>query len=221
MNNTILKSIAVGFLATVGMSLPNISQAAGRMTSTQAFALFQSCQTAAETVHTIMWCAVVDREGKTLLVKATDTGESPSSSMRTDAWRASIEIALGKAYTAVSVSSDRAALTSADIGRFASETPLQNPDALFGIGNTNPYRALTGIVSLAPDDSIHQNHHNIVTFGGGIPIYSCDSSSPYYHKLLGAIGVSGDTVTNERQVAEAAIVFAGFGTNPLGAGCKK
>lgn len=190
MNNMTWKQIGVGLLAAAAVASPNVGHAAGRMTSGQAALLFRSCKTAAETIGTIMWCAVVDREGKTLLIKATDTGEAPSASMVTDAWRASIEIALGKAYTAVSVSSDRDALTSADVGRFASETPLQDPNSLFGIGNTNLYRALTGNASLAPDDSMNQNHHGIVTFGGGIPIYSCDSFSPHYHKLLGAIGVN-------------------------------
>lgn len=53
-----------------------------------------------------MWCAVVDREGILLLIRATDTGESPAKVMTTDAWRVSIEIAAAKAFTAVSTSSN-------------------------------------------------------------------------------------------------------------------
>ena len=63
-----------------------------------------------------MWCAVLNREGETLLIKATDTGESPGPNLQTDAWRASIEIAEAKAYTALSVSSNDLALDSRTVG---------------------------------------------------------------------------------------------------------
>jgi hypothetical protein len=49
-----------------------------------------------------MWCAVVDREGKLLLILATDTEGSPQNPRGSDIWRGSIEIAIAKAYTAVS-----------------------------------------------------------------------------------------------------------------------
>ena len=68
-----------------------------------------------------MWCAVLDREGKTLLIKATDTGESPGPNLTTDAWRASIEIAEAKAYTALSVSSNDLALDSKTVGLLARQ----------------------------------------------------------------------------------------------------
>lgn len=174
-------------------------------------ALFSACQTASSAAASgvgattvVMWCAVVDREGTLLDERATDTGEQPSATMNTDAWRASIEIASAKAFTAVSVSSDRQALTSANVG--AASQPGQ---ALWGVGNTNPYRTNSGNTNLTPDDNIGKKHHGIVTFGGGVPIYDCSN-----HKLLGAVGVSGDAVSVDSSVATSTVTSAGYCTTP-------
>jgi len=131
-----------------------------------------------------MWCAVLDREGKTLLIKATDTGESPGPNLTTDAWRASIEIAEAKAYTALSVSSNDLALDSKTVGLLARQDGPGSTASvdigtnagvapLFGLGNTNPFRPGTGDPSLHPDDQTGLKHHGIVTFAGGQPVYSC------------------------------------------------
>lgn len=177
-------------------------------------ALFSACQNAANSTEAgnaerlqtplAMWCAVVDREGKLLDERASDTGEKASANMNTDAWRASIEIAAAKAYTAVSVSSDRLALTSEDVGELS-----QPGQPLWGIGNTNPYRPGEGNDNLKPDDSIGKKHHGIVTFGGGVPIYDCSSK-----KLLGAVGVSGDAVPVDIAVATDTVTAAGYCTKP-------
>jgi uncharacterized protein GlcG (DUF336 family) len=177
-------------------------------------ALFSACQNAANSTEAdnsdrlqtplAMWCAVVDREGKLLDERATDTGERASADMNTDAWRASIEIAAAKAYTAVSVSSDRLALTSEDVGNLS-----QPGQPLWGVGNTNPYRPGEGNENLKPDDSIGKKHHGIVTFGGGVPIYDCTSK-----KLLGAVGVSGDAVPVDIAVATDTVTAAGYCTKP-------
>jgi len=176
--------------------------------------LFAQCQKAASSEPsktgrakgTIMWCAIVDREGLLREIKATDTGERPFSGkvLKTDAWRASIEIAIAKAYTAVSVSSNEQALTSEDVGK--SSQPGAD---LWGIGNTNPYRELTGKDDLKPDDFIGKKHHGMVTFGGGVPIYDCKS-----HKLIGAVGVSGDAVSADIAVATDTVKNAGYSDSP-------
>jgi uncharacterized protein GlcG (DUF336 family) len=177
-------------------------------------ALFSACQNAANSTEAgnperlqtplAMWCAVVDREGKLLDERASDTGEKASANMNTDAWRASIEIAAAKAYTAVSVSSDRLALTSEDVGNLS-----QPGQPLWGVGNTNPYRPGEGNDNLKPDDSIGKKHHGIVTFGGGVPVYDCSSK-----KLLGAVGVSGDAVPVDIAVATDTVIAAGYCTKP-------
>ena len=72
-------------------------------------ALFTACQTTAAATpsalrgagkNTKMWCAVVDREGQLMLIKATGTGGKPTAPAGSDAWRGSIEIAIAKAFTA-------------------------------------------------------------------------------------------------------------------------
>jgi uncharacterized protein GlcG (DUF336 family) len=158
-----------------------------------------------------MWCAVLDREGQTLLIEATDTGESPGPNLKTDAWRASIEIAEAKAYTALSVSSNDLALDSRTVGLAArtdgggSGTPGtdKGPAPLFGIGNTNPFRPGIGDPSLSPDDNTGLKHHGIVTFAGGQPVYNCNT-----HKLVGGVGVSGDGVDEDDTVAKGAVTGA-------------
>jgi uncharacterized protein GlcG (DUF336 family) len=210
------------------------ASAAG-LTSTDAANIFSACVTKANAEPsapalragktTKMWCAVLDGEGQTLLIKATDTSESPGPNLLTDAWRASIEIAEAKAYTALSVSSNDMALSSFDVGLAARPdgggdlTMVghdKGPAPLFGIGNTNPFRIPAGSPGLAPDDLAGLKHHGIVTFAGGQPVYSCST-----HQLLGGVGVSGDGVDEDDTVAKGAVTGAGFGLDPKGTGCKK
>lgn len=190
------------------------------LTEENADAIFTACQAAAlaeaspvfrpTRSHTVMWCAVVDREGELLLIKATDTGEDPfeDDGLDTDAWRGSIEIAIAKAYTSLAFSNEETAVTSRAIGELARpDDPSGGP--LFGIGNTNPYRPLTGSRDLRPDDRLSRKHHGIVTFPGGVPVYNCQSGI-----LLGAVGVSGDGVEEDEDVAEGAVTGAGFCLSP-------
>ena len=191
------------------------------LTTKQASTIFDHCQEVAaktpsplrHTPGTKMWCAVVDREGELLLIKATDTGGTPAAPGGSDAWRGSIEIAIAKAYTAVAFSSNDLALDSKTIGLLARpDGPGSNAAAaigtnagvasLFGIGNTNPFRPLTGIG--AGDDRTGKRHHGIVTFAGGQPVYGCGGV------LLGAVGVSGDGVDQDDAVAKGAVTGAGF-----------
>ncbi len=215
MKNKLSTTVILGSVMALG-SISTAFAAAG-LTNAQAEAIFAACQNAAAAEispirgggkHTIMWCAVLNREGITKLIKATDTGESPKKDMDTDAWRASIEIAIAKAFTAVSVSSNDAALTSRQVGN-ASFLPPDNPGTLWGIGNTNLYRPLTGNKNLNPDDPTGKKHHGIVTFPGGVPVYDCESN-----KLVGGVGVSGDTVDADENVAEGAVTGAGFCLTP-------
>lgn len=168
---------------------------------------------------TKMWCAVVDREGQTLAITNTDKNGTPSAPGGSDAWRGSIEIALAKAYTAVAFSSNDQALDTFTLGLLTRTDGLGVPgkpkvghDAgvapLWGIGNSNPYRPVNG-ASLGGDDGVNQYHHGIITFAGGQPVYDCSS-----HSLLGAVGVSGDGVDQDNDVAKAAVLNAGFCLTP-------
>lgn len=90
-----------------------------------------------------------------------------------DAWLGSIAIARAKAFTALAFSSDENALTTRSLH------PLTQPGGpLWNIGNSN--RADGGLIE----------------FPGGMPLYKDG-------KLVGGIGVSGDGVEEDENVAEA------------------
>lgn len=90
-----------------------------------------------------------------------------------DAWVGSIAIARSKAYTALAFSSNENALTTRSLG------PLTQPGGpLWNIGNSN--RAEGGLIE----------------FPGGMPLY-------HNGVLVGGIGVSGDGVEQDENVAEA------------------
>jgi uncharacterized protein GlcG (DUF336 family) len=168
---------------------------------------------------TKMWCAVVNREGRTLAIHNTDKNGTPSAPGGSDAWRGSIEIALAKAYTAVAFSSNDQALDTFTLGLLTRTDglgvhakPQIGHDAgvasLWGVGDSNPYRPANG-ASLGGDDEVNQYHHGIITFAGGQPVYDCSS-----HSLLGAVGVSGDGVDQDNDVAKATVLNAGFCLTP-------
>jgi uncharacterized protein GlcG (DUF336 family) len=212
-----------------GMTMSLIlSASASSLAQLAPAALFTACQTTAAATpsalrgagkFTKMWCAVVDREGQLMLIKATDTAGTPAVPAGSDAWRGSIEIAIAKAFTALAFSSSDQALDSRTLGLLTridgpgSVAPKRiGTDAgvapLFGIGDSNPYRPLTGS-GLGSDDATGIYHHGLITFAGGQPVYDCSS-----HALLGAVGVSGDGVDQDDTVAKGAITGAGVCLTP-------
>lgn len=97
-----------------------------------------------------------------------------------DAWIGSIDIAKAKAYTAASLSSDRNALTSRDVG-----VASQPGQALWQVGSSN-----------RPGTNGPENikEHGFIEFPGGVPLYKDG-------KLVGGLGVSGDSVDADETVA--------------------
>jgi uncharacterized protein GlcG (DUF336 family) len=162
-----LKTLVLGTTVSLGSVSTAFAQQGGPtsgLTAVDAKNIFNSCQTTAKNTTstfgrkagTIMWCAVLDREGQTLLIEATDTGESPGPNLKTDAWRASIEIAEAKAYTALSLSSNDLALDSRTVGLNArtdaggSGKPGTDtgPAPLFGIGVGSEEAPIEGLASV-------------------------------------------------------------------------
>ncbi|KKM84368.1 hypothetical protein LCGC14_1299880 [marine sediment metagenome] len=101
-----------------------------------------------------------------------------------DAWIGSVDISRSKAFTATAFSSNENALTSRTIGELSQTGPWnaskdepfdKNRPPLYGIETSNP-------------------QYGITSFPGGIPIYKNE-------KLVGGLGVSGDTVDNDEKVA--------------------
>jgi uncharacterized protein GlcG (DUF336 family) len=193
------------------------------VTPANAAALFAQCCAVAAATHsnlrngpTKMWCAVVDREGKLVLINATDTAGTPQNPNGSDAWRGSIEIAIAKAYSAMAFSSTQQAIDSRmrgllarlDVPQLGAANPGTNtgPAPLFGIGDTNVYRPLVGT---HVDDAVGLRHHGLLTFAGGQPVYECQAG-----RLLGGLGVSGDEIDQDDAVAKGAVTGAGFCLQP-------
>jgi uncharacterized protein GlcG (DUF336 family) len=120
----------------------------------------------------------VNAEGKKLptrmhIVVVDRGGRVVGQRSMADAWVGSIAIARSKAYTALAFSSNENALTTRTLG------PLTQPGGpLWNIGNSN--RAEGGLIE----------------FPGGMPLY-------HNGELVGGIGVSGDGVEQDENVAEA------------------
>jgi len=92
----------------------------------------------------------------------------------TDAWGGSVSIAKAKAYTAAAFSSNENALTSRSLGALT-----QPGGPLWNIGNSNYAGSNPGLIE----------------FPGGLPLYKSGF-------LVGAVGVSGDGVEQDENVAE-------------------
>ena len=122
----------------------------------------------------------VNRNGETqtcrmhVIVVGRDGGVLGRRSMD-DAWGGSVSIAKSKAYTAAAFSSHENALTTRSLGGLT-----QPGGPLWNIGNSN-YEAGPGLIE----------------FPGGVPLYKDG-------RLVGAVGVSGDGVEQDENVAEAA-----------------
>jgi uncharacterized protein GlcG (DUF336 family) len=118
-----------------------------------------------------MWSAVVDRQG--VLCSVIVTG---------DAWPGSRAIAIAKAGTANDFSNDALALSTANL-----YSPTQPGGSLYGLNNSNPVFLPQGTgVGFVPG--------GIITFGGGVALYSGG-------KVIGGLGVSGDTSCADHAIA--------------------
>src|SRR3989454_11680629 len=143
-----------------------------------------------------MWAAVVDRDGE-ICAFATSTSDP------TQVWPGSQQIAKAKAYTANAFSLDALALSTARLYTF-----VQPGHSLFGLNNSNPFNS----TFLAPPSGAGGGTGRIVggiiTFGGGGPLY--DSGG----KIVGGIGISGDTACTDHEIAKRVRDEAGM--NPPG-----
>jgi uncharacterized protein GlcG (DUF336 family) len=132
---------------------------------------------------TRMHVAVVDRLGRLLAFRSMS-----------DAWEGSKDIAIAKARTAAFFSSNENALTSRTIGVLAQAHDANGAGGagpLWGIWESNK-PGITGNTT---------TRNGIITFPGGVPLYKSGV-------LVGGVGVSGDGVDQDEQVAVAA--SAGF-----------
>ena len=138
-----------------------------------------------------MWSAVVDRQG--VLCSIIKIG---------DAWPGSRAIAIAKASTANDFSNDALALSTANL--YAATQP---GGSLYGLNNSNPFNPAfqpqgTGIGGVPG---------GIITFGGGVPLYAGG-------KVIGGLGVSGDSACADHVIAYRMRRNAGLDGIPKGVG---
>jgi uncharacterized protein GlcG (DUF336 family) len=147
-----------------------------------------------------MWSAVVDRQGR--LCSVTRTG---------DAWPGSRAIAMAKASTANDFSNDALALSTANL-----YSPTQPGGSLYGLNNSNPFNPAFLVqgnqqLSQALMKAFGQTPGGIITFGGGVALYSGG-------KVIGGLGVSGDSACADHVIAYRMRREVGLDTIPAGVG---
>ncbi|HTH59284.1 MAG TPA: heme-binding protein [Paraburkholderia sp.] len=138
-----------------------------------------------------MWAAIVDRQGHLCTVISTG-----------DAWPGSRAIAIAKAFTANGFSNDALALSTANL--YAATQP---GGSLYGLNNSNPF----DVRFLEQGSGIGHTLGGIITFGGGVALYAGG-------KVIGGLGVSGDSACADHAIAYRMRKLAGLGTVPAGQG---
>jgi len=142
-----------------------------------------------------MWAAVVNRDGELCDVVASTSDPS-------QVWPGSQAIAKAKAYTANAFSLDVLALSTAMLYTFT-----QPGHSLWSLAGSNTFDA----DFLAPPGTQGGGQGQItggqIYFGGGVPLYSAG-------KIIGALGVSGDTSCADHEIAKRVRNAAGL--NPPG-----
>jgi len=136
-----------------------------------------------------MWATVVDRDGvvKSVVFSGNDRG---------DQWPGSRIISAQKANTANAFSLPGLALSTANL--FAITQP---GGSLFGLQHSNPintevaYRGPSENIGTLNDPMVGYKIGGVNVFGGGLALY--DRSG----KILGAIGVSGDSACADHNIA--------------------
>ena len=144
---------------------------------------------------TQMWGAIVDRDG-TVCVFVTSTTD------QTQVWPGSQAIAKAKAYTANAFSLDALALSTARLYTF-----VQPSHSLFGLNNSNPFATDFLAPTSGSEGGKGQIAGGIITFGGGVPLYQSG-------KIVGGLGISGDTACTDHEIAKRVRTLAGL--NPPG-----
>ena len=142
-----------------------------------------------------MWGAVVNRDGEICSYATSKTDP-------TQVWPGSQAIAKAKAYTGNAFSLDTLALSSARLYTFT-----QPGHSLWSLGQSNLFNPQF----LAPPDGGSGGKNKIagglIFFGGGVPLYKNG-------KIIGGLGISGDTSCADHEIAKRVRQLAGM--NPPG-----
>ncbi len=142
------------------------------------------------------WAVVVNRDGEVCAVSTTTSDPK-------QVWPGSLAIAKSKAYTANAFSLDDKPLSTARL-----YTMTQPGHSLWGIAASNPFVA-TDLKTPAEGVASASGHieGGLISFGGGLPLYKDN-------KIIGGLGVSGDTACTDHETAKRMRNLAGL--NPPG-----
>jgi uncharacterized protein GlcG (DUF336 family) len=136
-----------------------------------------------------MWVTVVNRDGEVVAVAFTGAD-------RGDQWPGSRVISAQKANTANAFSLPGLALSTANL-----YSAVQPGGSLFGLQESNPvdtsvaYRGNSKQYGKANDPMVGRKIGGVNVFGGGLALYTSEG------KLVGALGVSGDTSCTDHIIA--------------------
>ena len=130
-----------------------------------------------------MWAAVVNRDG---VVCAFNT----STADATQVWPGSQAIAKSKAYTANAFSLDDLPLSTARLYTFT-----QPGHSLASLGQSNLFNPQFLAPPSGQDGGEGSIAGGLIFFGGGVPLYRNG-------KIIGALGVSGDTACADHEIAK-------------------
>jgi uncharacterized protein GlcG (DUF336 family) len=142
-----------------------------------------------------MWAAVVNRDGE---VCAFTT----STSDPTQVWPGSQAIAKAKAYTANAFSLDELALSTARLYTFT-----QPGHSLWSLGQSNLFNPKALAPPSRQDEGQGEIAGGLIFFGGGVPLYRNG-------KIVGGLGISGDTSCADHEIAKRVRDLANL--NPMG-----
>ena len=137
-----------------------------------------------------MWSAVVDRSGT--LCSVVNSGNDP--------WPGSRAIAIAKAGTANDFSNSALALSTANL-----YGPTQPGGSLYGLNNSNPFNPFF----LPQHTGQGAVPGGIITFGGGVALYENG-------KVIGGLGVSGDSSCADHAIAFRMRILSGLNGTPSG-----
>lgn len=145
---------------------------------------------------TRMWGAIVNRDG--VLCAYTTSTTDPK-----EVWPGSQSIAKAKAFTANAFSLSTLPLSTAQLYTF-----VQPGHSLFSLGQeANPFNPNALAPTSGAGGGLGRIVGGTITFGGGVALYSAG-------KIVGGLGVSGDTSCADHEIAKRVRNLAGL--NPPG-----
>jgi uncharacterized protein GlcG (DUF336 family) len=144
---------------------------------------------------TRMWGSIVNRSGE-LCATAASTADP------TQVWPGSLAIAKSKAYTANAFSLDTFVLSTARLYTFT-----QPGHSLWSLGQSNLFDPKLLSPPTPQGGGKEQIPGGLIFFGGGVPLYAGG-------KIVGGLGVSGDTSCADHEIAKRVRDLAGL--NPPG-----